>query len=631
MCGICGVLTLDPHADTRGFGPTVRDMLAAMAHRGPNGGEILARGQAVMGANRLAIRGLGDTHPPLIEDDSGIIVSCNGEIDNHRELRSWLEQRGHVIDRSTDVAVIPALYREQGLAFVESLQGVFALAIWDPRQQWLILARDRAGERHLYYTIAAGVIRYASELAALNANSRHIPQLDADALAGYLGSGFCPAPQSPFVGQYKLRPAELVIIDRNGVTQRRYWQCPLGRTRQVAPRREQFDTVFRNAVFRQSDIDVDYGVLLSGGIDSALITAVARSVRPHTPLTAYCIRFAETSFDEGEPAARIARQLGCAFVPVLVAAQDLPATLSDLIETTGELLADPAWIPLALVTRRAAQDVRVLLSGEGADELFGGYPTYLGAHWATLYAALPEAVRAAFRGIVQRLPVSDRKVAISFLLKRFVQGQELDALARHRLWTASIQPDLLRRLGLELRAMPGQHEALAPLDAVQRHDFEHSLPEALMAKVDRGGMRHALEVRAPFLDQNVIEFAATLPGRARVRGLTTKTFLKHYALRYLPGSVVNRRKRGLSVPLASWLREPLFDWARSRLANSRLEETGIHTDAALRLLAEHQSRVSDHSRALWTIIVLSQWLDWAALRHSDQLDASETASAPCTG
>ncbi len=611
MCGICGALALSGPADSQTLAAKASRMLAAMAHRGPDGGAVLDCGRAAMAANRLAIRSMDDDRPPLLEGTDGIVVVCNGEIDNHRELRAWLEQRGHCLDRSTDVAVIAPLYQELGLAFVERLQGVFALAIWDPRQQLLMLARDRVGERHLHYAQADGVVCFASEPGALKAGQDAPAQIDGAALAAYLANGFCPAPQSPFRGQQKVQPGEIVLIDSRGIRRQRYWRSPLGSAPRGSDSTAAFDRIFRSAVCRQSDADVDYGVLLSGGVDSALLTAVARSVRPDKHPTAYSIRFNEASFDEGQQAAGIAQRLGCRFVPVTVTAQDVPATLKDLIETTGELIADPAWVPLALVAKRASQDVRMALAGEGADELFGGYPTYLGARFAGYYAALPAPVRNRLARLVERLPVSDKKVAISFLLKRFVQGQELDGLARHMLWTASVRPDVLRRLGIEPPAARSRRGTMELLDEVQLHDFEQSLPEALMAKADRGGMRHALEIRAPFLDQAVIDFAAGLPVQARVHGLRTKVFLKRYALQYLPRSVVYQRKRGLSVPLASWLREPLLDWAAARLSSAALSEAGIDQRAAMALLAEHRARSSDHSRALWTLIVLSEWLEWA--------------------
>jgi len=608
MCGICGIVTRHTDHGPPELEQAARQMLRHMGHRGPHGHALTLRGGTVMAANRLAIRGVEEMQPPLIEHSDGILVACNGEIDNHRELRLFLAQCGHEVPFSTDVAVIAPLYLEKGLAFVEHLQGVFALALWDTRRQRLILARDRAGERHLYYSMAGSSVRFASELAAL---ADPAAPLDREALAQFLQSGYCPAPRSFLAGHHKVRPGEMIVFEPEQTRHIRYWQFPQRPAAARTPPPRSFDHLLREAVHRQSEIDVDFGVLLSGGLDSALIAAVARSLRPDRALPAYCIRFAEASFDEGRDAERTAARLGCPFVPVTVSADDIPSTLRELVTTTGEPLADPAWIPLAQVTRRAAQDVRVLLAGEGADELFGGYPTYLGAQFAGHYARLPGGLREGLRRLIERLPPSDRKVTLSFLLKRFISGQELDGLSRHRLWTSHIAPEWLRRLGIEPPVWTSDATIDGSLlDAVQHHDFAHALPEALLAKADRGGMLHGVEIRAPYLDSTVIDFAAGLPARARVRGLTTKAFLKDYARLYLPRSVTHRRKRGLSVPLAAWLRGPLHEWAAARLSTPVLAEAGLCIRTAQELLAEHSSRKADHARAIWTLLVLVEWLDW---------------------
>jgi len=613
MCGICGFLALRGQPLAPDHHRRTRDMLAAMAHRGPNGHDTCVLEIGSMGANRLAIRSVRDHEPPLMHDQAtGVVVVCNGEIDNHRELRSWLEERGHVIDRTSDVAVIPPLYLELGADFAARLEGVFAIAIWDPRSHELLLTRDRIGERHLYYTRDQHGVFFSSELASLRAGLTTAPELNLENVRHFLRAGYTPAPASPFAGCYKVQPAEIVTIDRDGVHTCSYWTCQLGQVPKVRkPDADAFDTIFRKAVHRQSDIDVDFGVLLSGGLDSSLLTAVARSVWPDRPLTTYGIRFAEASYDEGDYAAQVAEELGCDYVTETVGADDVPGTLHDLIHATGEPLADPAWIPLARIAERAGRDVRVVLGGEGADELFGGYPTYLGARFAGWYANLPGFLRGGLRSLIEHLPVSDKKMTVSFLLKRFVQGQDLPGLARHMLWAANMQPDVLERLGVDASLPAIPHPGMDLMDEIQCHDLRHSLPEALMAKADRGGMRHALEIRAPFLDPAVIDFAATLPVRERVRGLNTKAFLKNYALRYLPRSIVHRRKRGLSVPLAAWLRGPLHEWARSRLSSDALETAGIPCARALELLDEHQARHRDHARALWTLIVFSEWLQWA--------------------
>ncbi len=635
MCGICGIVTPDAKQGLPAPEWTVRRMLRQMAHRGPDGSALAVRDGIAMAANRLAIRGVDEAQPPLIEHQDGILVACNGEIDNHRELRHFLAQCGHEVPFSTDVAVIAPLYLEKGLAFVEHLQGVFALALWDARKQRLILARDRAGERHLYYTVADRTILFASELAALAEASDVTAPLDRTALAHFLQAGYCPAPQGLLAGHNKLRPGEMIVFEPDGTRQQRYWHFPRRAATATTPAPSSFDHVLREAVHRQSEIDVPFGVLLSGGLDSALIAAVARSLRPARELPAYCIRFDEASFDEGSDAERVAARLGCPFVPVTVTANDLPSTLHELVATTGEPLADPAWVPLAQVTKRASLDVRVLLAGEGADELFGGYPTYLGAQFAGRYARLPAGLRKVLQRGIERLPPSDRKITLSYLLKRFIRGQELDGLARHRLWTSHISPEWLRRLGIEPPVWATEDTAALPLlDAVQRHDFAHALPEALLAKADRGGMLHGVEIRAPYLDPTVIEFAAALPERARVRGLTTKAFLKDYARLYLPRAVTHRRKRGLSVPLSAWLRGPLRDWAQSRLSCSALAEAGLNHRAALELLAEHGERKADHARAIWILLVLGEWLEWrasAAGRRMSQASSQPSVATAAVG
>jgi asparagine synthase (glutamine-hydrolysing) len=253
------------------------------------------------------------------------------------------------------------------------------------------------------------------------------------------------------------------------------------------------------------------------------------------------------------------------------------------------------------------------LVGEGADELFGGYPTYIGARIAERFVQLPNWLRFAIRRVVEALPPSEKKVTISFLLKRFVQGASWNGMMRHRLWVSSITPALLRRLGVAPIDLDSNDAGGGELlDRAQRWDLETLLAEGLLTKADRASMSSALELRAPFLDEAVMEFAKSLRIEDRVRGFKTKVFLKRYALRYLPNNIVNRRKRGLSVPISNWLRGPLKEWAIATLKTGRLQEIGIHTSAAMELFSEHCQRKADHARAIWTLLVLAEWLDWVA-------------------
>ncbi len=586
-------------------------MVDALAHRGPDASGVSIGAQAAVGASRLAIRGLDSGTQPLRDEKTGVMAVCNGEIDNHKELRRWLESRGRTVTQETDIAVIPDLYQELGEHFVERLLGVFAIAVWDPKKEELLLARDRAGERPIFFTVKDGVVQFATEVAALVSERGATFTRSSEAIHEYMTIGCVYAPTAPFLEVQKVRPGEVVIISASGIRRRQYWSWDIGKVPKKKPTTEGFDAVFREAVRSQTDIDVPFGIFLSGGLDSSLIASVAHSLRPGIAFNAYSLRFDENSYDEGEFARQVAKDLGLTPVSVWVKPTDLPETLADLVSRVGEPLADPAWIPTALLAQRAAQDVKLCLAGEGGDELFGGYPTHLAAKWGETYAALPRVVQAAFRAIVQKWPVSDKKVTISFLLKRFVEGMHQDGVARHLLWKANISPIVMARLGLTdpLPWQPGKSTGEL-LDAVQKLDLEVTLAEGLLTKSDRAGMRSALEVRAPFLDQRVMEFAATLPVDSRVHGLTTKAFLKKYAEKYLPNSIIYRRKRGLSVPLSLWLRGPLHDWAQSRVTHRHLADAGINIQIAGQLLEEHRLREADHARALWSLIVLCEWLIW---------------------
>jgi asparagine synthase (glutamine-hydrolysing) len=630
MCGICGIVTFGgPMTDLdRRVG--VDAMLAALRHRGPDALGHAGDLQARLGAARLAIRGVEEGGQPVQDVESGVIVVCNGEIDNHDALRQWLKAQGREIASGADIAVLPGLYLELGAQFVERLVGAFAIAVWDPRRAALLLARDRAGERSLFYRVGYGGVQFASELAAFGAAPAGLPAVDGAALPRFFRSGCFLGGDTPLRGVGQVAPAEIATFDADGITRRRYWRWnPQPRPaadRSVAA----FDPVFRQAVARQSAVDVDYGVFLSGGLDSSLAAAVASDVRPGKMRKAYTLRFAEESFDEGDWAGQVAESLGLETISVEVAPEAFPAALADLIAHCGEPLSDPAWIPTALLARRAAQDVKLVLVGEGADELFGGYPTYIGGLAAARYNRAPAILRTLFRRTVERWPVSDRKVALSYLLKRFVEAAALEPLDRHAAWTSPMSPATLRRLGLAPDPAAPQPAPFGPegvLDAVQRHDLENALAEGLLTKADRAGMRWAVETRAPFLDVAVMEFAAGLPAAERVRGVATKVFLKRYAERYLPKRIIHRRKRGLSVPLNRWLRGPLQSWARTRLASSDLAALGIDRRAVLELLGEHCSGRADHARALWTLIVAAEWLDWRARCASGREFEPHRASA----
>lgn len=621
MCGVCGIARLGVgDGAAEGIAARVEAMVDALAHRGPDDAGTAAAARAVLGATRLLVRGLHSGRQPLRDDATGVLVVCNGEIDNHHELRRTLADRGRLVEGDSDVAVLPGMYLEFGEAFVERLVGAFAIAIYDPRDGRILLARDRVGERPLFYAVHDHEVRFATEIAPLAEDAARPVSIDQGALARYLARGCFVAPESPFREIRKVGPAEVVSIDSMGTRSRRYWRWGIVERAKQAADPSTFDAVFREAVLRQSATDVPCGVFLSGGIDSSLIAAVAAAAAPGRLRGAFTIRFREDTYDEGGVAEKVAQSLRLPIATVWMDPHEFPGALRELVRLAGEPLADPAWIPTAFLARRAAQDVKVALVGEGGDELFGGYPTYLGARAAERYRRLPRAVRALLRGALSAIPPSERKVTVSFLLRRFVEEAELDGMARHLAWTSAVTAPQRARLGVVAgEADPRGERGVdsgALLDRVQRWDLEATLAEGLLTKADRASMRSALELRAPFLDRDVLEFAAGLAPRERVSGFTTKAFLKRYALRYLPPEIVRRRKRGLSVPLGAWLRGPLASWASEQLDADLLALAGLDPDGARSLLSEHQARKADHGRSLWALLVLAEWVRWTAAHSS---------------
>ena len=612
MCGICGYVAFPKLTSSEAAQVRVKAMLASLSHRGPDANYQMDTESEVLGVTRLAIRGLGERlSQPIVDSESGVIAVCNGEIDNHHELSRWLAERGRPVKHKTDIAVIPGLYLELGEAFASRLVGAFAIAVWDPRYSRLILVRDRAGERPLFYTRTQKEIIFATEIAALVDHSCLHVNLDQEALRKYLQFGIFPSPDTPFGEIRKVAPGELIQFDKTVMCRKSYWRWQITETAKQPPSLDAFDHTFRSAIARQSDVDVDFGVFLSGGIDSSLVSAVVRSLHPTRTLKAYTLRFEEESFDEGRFAAVVAKELRMELVAVLVKPDEVRDGLKSLIRMVGEPLADPAWVPTNLLAQRAAQETKMALVGEGADELFGGYPTYIGALIAERFVQLPNWLRVTIRRVVEALPPSEKKVTISSLLKRFVQGASWNGMTRHRLWVSNITPALLRRLGVAPTDIDSNEAGGGDLmDRAQQWDLETLLAEGLLTKADRASMSSALELRAPFLDEAVMEFAKSLPIEDRVSGFKTKVFLKRYARRYLPDNIVNRRKRGLSVPISSWLRGPLKEWATTTLEKGHLERVGIHTSVAMELLFEHCRREADHARAIWTLLVLGEWLDW---------------------
>jgi asparagine synthase (glutamine-hydrolysing) len=636
VCGICGVVSRNGAPLRRR--DALQGMRETLAHRGPDGAAGADFLDASLQIRRLAIIDLAHGDQPFTSPDGKVAIVCNGEIYNATELRRDPAALGYPFRSRSDVESILPLYLAYGDACVERLEGMFALAIWDARKRRLLLARDRTGEKPLFYASVGNEVVFASETKALLAYPRLDATLDPVAVATFLALGYVLHPRTMRRAVRSLPPGCRLVADASGVRVEAYWRAEA----QAAPAsgappdlrsaaREVRDAL-EQAVARELMSDVPVGVFLSGGLDSSLLAALAARHFDPRGIFTYTVSFGDPSYDESGPASLVATRLQTAHSAVPCDRWNLRRALGIVTEQMDEPLGDPAILPTYLLSEAARRDVKVILSGEGADELFGGYPTYLGHRAAGAYARLPASARNAFSRAVMAWPSSPGKVTIEFLLKRFVTHAAMPPLARHFEWFGAMG---LGRLDdfLGPAAAAGLDQARAELqakgevalagrktlDGVMLLDFLTYLPDDLLVKVDRASMMASVEARAPFLDRQVVELALGLPATMKVRRLQTKAVLKEAARTLLPPEIVGRRKRGLSVPIAAWMNEELRAEVDRAFDAQRLRAEGwIRPEAVRPLLDEHRAGTANHARRLWPVFMFQRWLErWGAARDRE--------------
>ncbi len=624
MCGICGI------AAREGPDPAALDaMSAALVHRGPDSAGQLVEGRVALAARRLAIIDIPGGDQPITGADGRVTVVQNGEIYNHEELRRDLERRGHRFRTRSDTEVLLHLYEQHGLGFLERLRGMFALALWDRHEQRLLLARDAFGIKPLYYSKDGLDLSFASELGALARQPRFSREIDPDAVEAYLTFNSIPGPLTVFRAARKLTAGHWLTWQDGHVRSGR-WARPAPAPAD-AVRREPAGVLaaelrdrLRSSVRAHLVSDVPVGVLLSGGIDSSALTALAAEASA-TPVQTFSIGFAERSFDELSRARLVARRYGTRHQELVVqpnAAELLP----EIAAAFDEPLGDSSALPTYLVSRLAAEHVKVALSGEGGDELFGGYETYV----ADLLAARVGRVARLLGPVARALPSSDRRVSLDYRLKRFVRGAGLAPLERHHAWKEIFDRDARRALlGMKAadplaryRGRWAETVGAETLARLQDVDLGVYLVDDLLVKTDRMSMAHSLEVRVPFLDRDVAELALALPTSLKVSGMRKKRLLREAVAPLLPHPIVRGRKRGFSIPAAAWLRGPLVGFAREVLAPERTQRQGIFDPREVTAtLDAHVARREDLSRQLWGLICFSLWLEGAAASRPAPLQA----------
>jgi asparagine synthase (glutamine-hydrolysing) len=614
VCGICGIATTRGGADV----DALRAMSDLLAHRGPDSAGEHVDGGIALAARRLSILDLEHGDQPIANEDGSCVVVQNGEIYNYPELRRDLERAGHVLRTHCDTEALVHLYEEHGVGFAERLRGMFAVAIWDAPRRRLVLARDRYGIKPLYYRHVGDELRFASEVRALPRG-----EIDLDALEAFLAFNSIPAPYSIFRDVRKLPAGHVLVWEDGALTLERYARpgpAPDDEVRagDEAELIEELRARLRDSVRAHLLSDVPVGVLLSGGVDSAALAALAAQETPE-PVHTFTIGFAERSFDERADARLVAERYGTEHHELLIRPEP-KLLLEALAEAFDEPFADSSALPTYLVSQLAADHVKVALSGEGGDELFGGYYTYVADLTADRLAPLARLARP----LVEALPASTRKASLDYKAKRFVRAAHLPPLERHHGWKEIFSPEARAEL-------TGRNTTFDPVDVyreryaetagapqlarLQDVDFGVYLVDDLLVKTDRASMAHSLEARVPFLDPLVTHLAFALPTRLKVRGLAKKILLRKAVEPLLPQDVVHGRKRGFSIPAAAWLRGELEPFARETLSAENLRRQGFfQPEPVTRLIDEHVAGKEDWSRQLWGLLAFTLWYE----RHVEQ-------------
>jgi len=625
MCGITGWANLDSRTPPfEGAPELLHAMCERMVHRGPDSEGLFVTNGAALGMRRLAIIDLVTGEQPVFNEDKSVAVILNGEIYNYRELRAGLEKLGHSFRSASDTEVLPHLYEEHGAEMVRELNGMFAFALWDAKRRRLLVARDRFGEKPLYWGVFDNTLLFASEPKVLLAHPAVKPTLNLQALRQYLSFDYVPAPLSIYQGIQKLPAAHILTLEDGRITIEPYW-CLSYKTSQPVPSEteaaEQLQDLLADSVRMRLVSDVPLGVLLSGGVDSSTIAALA--VRASSePVKTFSISFAESSFDESAYARSVAKFLGTDHHEERLSANLAANLVGEIGAWMDEPFSDPSLVPTYLLSRFTRKHVTVALGGDGGDELFAGYPMYAGHRWAEIYIKVPAPLRTGvIEPLVRLLPVKTKNLSLDYKALRFVTGAKYDTVARHHIWFGSFTPDeqeqLLTADALQQTESDVYREARQMFEQCDNHDTVTRmqsldtrlyLAEDILTKVDRASMAVSLEVRAPFLDPRVAEYAASLPGNYKLRGHKTKYILKKAVHELLPPFVTRRVKKGFGVPVAEWLKFKLRPLARDLLSPERVRRAGVFNPEYIsRLQDEHERGVANHRKLLWTLLMFELW------------------------
>jgi asparagine synthase (glutamine-hydrolysing) len=619
MCGIAGQVRADGGRADPGL---VAEMCLALEHRGPDSRGLHCEGPAGLGIQRLRVIDLDTGDQPIFNEDRSICVVLNGEIYNYRELREQLRERGHRLATNGDTEVIVHLYEERGARCVEALHGMFAFAIWDGNRRRLLLARDRIGKKALYYNARPDRISFASELQALLQDPTIRREINPTAIDGFLAYKYVPPPQTAFRHVRVLPPAHTLIYESGSTTLERYWELRFDH--QEAPTElpdleEEIKERIRRAVRRRMISDVPLGAFLSGGIDSTTVVA-AMAEASAEPVKTFSIGFEGSQHSE-LPLARITAQRFATDHHEMIVRPDAQQILPEIVRHYGEPFADTSAIPSFYVAQMARQEVTVALNGDGGDESFAGYGHYEGALRTARMAALPAPARravAALTGLAPPHPDPGHPFSRARRLRRTIRLDSARAYAmalsiftdteRAELYSSAFGEQVDSSATEDVIVKPwSEASATDPVNRMLEVDIATYLPGDLLVKMDIASMAHSLEARSPFLDHELMEFAATIPGHEKLNGGGPKQLLRSALRGWLPDEVLDAPKRGFGLDLSHWLRSEMLELLRDTVCDSVARRGYFRPSYVKRLVDIHLSGRADHSQRLWALIMFELW------------------------
>ena len=631
MCGIAGFVTPDEHRDAREAHEVLERMCGAIAHRGPDDQGMMIKGPAAIGMRRLSIIDLPGGHQPMSGCDRATTIVFNGEVYNYRELQRELEADGHRFKTNSDTETIVHAYEQYGKRCVDHLRGMFAFAIWNRNERELFIARDRTGKKPLYYTVTpGGTLIFGSELKALREHPEFLGDISIEALDAYLTFGYVPDPLTIFRNVQKLPPGHTLTFKDNRVNIEQYWDFPYQQP-QINPFQNEAECVDELRALLDESVrmrlvaDVPLGAFLSGGIDSSTVVGL---MARHTdrPVKTFSIGFHEDSYNELKYARIVAGKFATEHHEFIVT-PDICEVVDDLIWHFDEPFADSSAIPTYMVSKLAREHVKVVLSGDGGDELFAGYTRYAVDRKRSGFAQLPRVFR---EGVMQPL---GRNLPHSAWGRNYVHNVALEPLDRYiediSIFTKLNKPslytkDFLGQLGeseaaMRFREIAAHSRAEDPLDPLLYLDSKTYLPGDILTKVDRMSMAVSLEARVPLLDHKLIEFICTrIPASMKMKGLVTKHVFKQAVCDLVPAEILNRPKQGFGVPIDQWINQQLRARVRETLTEPRTRQRGyVEPHYVNILLDEHERGRRDHATELWTLFMLELW-------HRKFVDAPRT-------